>query len=76
MGDERIREFSEVEDLIFICVKLLLRPFLRRDRHRASEKTHLRTIGVYNTDFACRLPFEGAFFVSGWPDVDFVSWEE
>ena len=70
MGDERIREFSEVEDLIFI------RPFLRRDRHRASEKTHLRTIGVYNTDFACRLPFEGAFFVSGWPDVDFVSWEE
>ena len=46
MGDERFREFSGVEDLIFIFAKFLLRPFLQRDRHRASEKIPLTTVDV------------------------------
>ena len=76
MGDERRNtyEFSGVGDLLFDYAKFLLRPFLQRDRHRAKEKTRLRTIDVLNTEFVSGLPFEGAISVFGDGRVDFVSW--
>ena len=80
MGEaQRIYEFSDAskyssEDLIFIFVKFLLRRNLKRGRRRANEKTRLRTIDVFNAEFACWLPFEGAFSAFGNARVDFVSW--
>ena len=41
----------------------LLKRNLTRDRHRASEKIPLRTIGGLNTGFAGWLLWEGAFAV-------------
>ena len=80
MGEaQRIYEFSDAfknpsKGLIFNYVKFLLRRNLKRGRRRANEKTRLRTIDVFNAEFAYWLPFEGAFSAFGNARVDFVSW--